>query len=54
MRLEGWPRSGPHGSPGDAERRPETALTRLLTMRVLTRLDQPIFFSPFLKRGPLR
>src|SRR4029453_10689474 len=25
--------SGPHGSPGDAEHRPETALARLLTMR---------------------
>jgi len=26
-------RPGPHGSPGDAKHRPETALTRLLTMR---------------------
>jgi hypothetical protein len=25
---------GPHGSPGDAKHRPETALSRLLTMRV--------------------
>jgi hypothetical protein len=25
---------GPHGSPGDAKHRPETALARLLTMRV--------------------
>ena len=28
-------RRGPHGSPGDAKHRPETALTRLLTMRGL-------------------
>src|SRR5215475_14343505 len=30
------PASGPHGSPGDAKHRPETAQTRLLTMRVVT------------------
>src|SRR5215475_5611750 len=28
------PKAGPHGSPSDAKRRPETALARLLTMRV--------------------
>jgi hypothetical protein len=33
MRLEGWA-AGSHGSPGDAKHRPETALSRLLTMRV--------------------
>jgi hypothetical protein len=31
-RLEGWA-AGSHGSPGDAQHRPETALARPLTMR---------------------
>ena len=34
--------SGPHGSPGDAKHRPETALKRLLTMRNYRRSAQRV------------
>src|SRR5580704_3303278 len=50
MRLEGWPRSGPHGSPGDAKHRPETALTRLLTMR--TGAPSKRLAGAFFQQGP--
>src|SRR4029453_8921386 len=47
--------SGPHGSPGDAEHRPETALARLLTMRGWRggSMDREFLIDLFADFGPV-